>query len=117
MEGLQTVKGTALKELDLSDNKLVVLDNLEQFSTLKTLKARNNLIADVTIEKLQRLQHLDLSNNKLGGIPDLSGFSALVHLDLSSNLIGTRPDSETSRDGWENFKNSPLQKLKTLDLS
>eukprot|EP00966_Prymnesium_polylepis_P118597 2741816-Prymnesium_polylepis.2 len=43
IEGLQTVKGTSLKELDLSDNKLVVLDRLEQFTTLKTLKARNNL--------------------------------------------------------------------------
>ena len=30
IEGLQAVKGTALKELDLSHNKLMVLDALEQ---------------------------------------------------------------------------------------
>ena len=44
-------------------------------------------------------------------------FQALSHLNLSHNLIGTRPDSETSRDGWENFKNSSLQKLAHFDLS
>ena len=99
IEGLVAIKGTALKELDLSNNKLMVLDALEQFSTLKTLKATRNLIAEVTIERLPRLRYLDLSHNKLDGIPDLSGFKALAFLNLSHNLIGTRPDSETSRDG------------------
>ena len=117
IEGLQAVKGTALKELDLSNNKLVVLDALEQFSTLKRLKATRNIISEVTIEKLPRLKYLDLSNNRLDGIPDLSGFKALSHLNLSHNLIGTRPDSETSRDGWENFKNSALPQLSHFDLS
>ena len=117
IEGLAAIKGTALKELDLSNNKLMVLDALEQFSTLKTLKATRNLIAEVTIERLPRLRHLDLSHNKLDGIPDLTGFKALAYLNLSHNLIGTRPDSETSRDGWENFKNASLQQLKKLDLS
>ena len=42
---------------------------------------------------------------------------ALAHLDLSHNHIGTRPDSETSRDGWENFKHAPLQQLTTLKLN
>lgn len=117
IEGLQAIKGTALKELNLSHNKLMVLDALEQFSTLKTLRATRNQIAELTIEKLPRLKLLDLSHNRLDGIPDLSGFKALVHLDLSHNLIGSRPDSETSRDGWENFKNSSLQQLTHLDLS
>ena len=117
VEGLMALKGTALKELDLSENKLMVLDALEQFTTLKTLKAVRNEIAEVTIERLPRLRHLDLSHNMLQGIPDLSGFKALAYLNLSHNLIGTRPDSETSRDGWENFKNATLQQLQTLDLS
>jgi len=117
LEGLMAVKGTALKELDLSNNKLMVIDALEQFATLKTLKATRNLIAEVTIERLPRLKHLDLSYNKLDGIPDLSGFKALSHLNLSHNLIGTRPDTETSKDGWENFKNSSLQQLTHFDLS
>ena len=117
LDGLRAIKGTALKELDLSFNKLMVLDGLEQFSTLKTLKVRNNHITEVTIEKLPRLRYLDLSHNKLDGIPDLSGFKALAYLNLSHNYIGTRPDSETSRDGWENFKNSSLQQLSTFDLS
>ena len=56
IEGLAAIKGTALKELDLSNNKLMVLDALEQFSTLKTLKATRNLIAEVTIERLPRLK-------------------------------------------------------------
>ena len=117
IEGLAAIKGTALKELDLSNNKLMVLDALEQFSTLKTLKATRNLIAEVTIERLPRLRYLDLSHNKLDGIPDLSGFKALAFLNLSHNLIGTRPDSETSRDGWEHFKNASLQQLANIDLS
>ena len=45
IEGLQAVKGTALKELDLSNNRLLVLDGLEQFSTLKVLRAAHNEIA------------------------------------------------------------------------
>lgn len=100
IDGLAAVKGPALKELDLSNNKLMVLDALEQFSTLKTLKATRNLISEVTIERLPRLRILDLSHNRLDGIPDLSGFKALAFLNLSHNLIGTRPDSETSRDGY-----------------
>lgn len=36
---------------------------------------------------------------RLDGIPDVTGFKALHTLNLSHNLIGTRPDSETSRDG------------------
>jgi Leucine-rich repeat (LRR) protein len=90
---------------------------LAQFSTLKTLKASRNEIAEVTIERLPRLKYLDLSHNRLDGIPDLSGFKALSHLNLSHNLIGSRPDSETSKDGWENFKNSSLQQLTHFDLS
>ena len=117
IEGLVSIKGTALKELNLSDNKLMVLDSLDQFSTLKILKASRNEIFEVVIEKLPRLKVLDLSHNRLQGIPDLSGFKTLAHLDLSHNLIGTRPESETSPDGWENFKNSPLQQLTRLDLS
>ena len=81
------------------------------------LKAAHNQISEVTIEKLPRLKHLDLSHNKLDGIPDLSGFKALAVLDLSHNSIGTRPDSETSRDGWENFKHATLQQLHTFKLN
>ena len=116
IEGLQAVKGTALKELDLSHNKILVLDALEQFATLKVLRAAHNQIAEVTIEKLPRLTTLDLSHNRLDGIPDISGFKALRVCDLSHNLIGTRPDSETSRDGWEHFKHAPLLQLTTLSL-
>ena len=36
IDGLAAVKGTALKELDLSNNKLMVLDALEQFSTVRS---------------------------------------------------------------------------------
>ena len=59
------------QELDLSGNKLMVLDGLEQFSTLKVLRAARNQITEVTIEKLPRLKILDLSHNKLDGLPDL----------------------------------------------
>jgi hypothetical protein len=52
IEGLVSIKGTALKELNLSDNKLMVLDSLDQFSTLKILKASRNEIFEVVIEKL-----------------------------------------------------------------
>ena len=49
----------------------MVLDGLEQFSTLKVLRAARNQITEVTIEKLPRLKILDLSHNKLDGLPDL----------------------------------------------
>ena len=117
VEGLRAIKGTALKELDLSQNKLMRIDSLEQFSTLKVLKVTHNLLKEVLIEKLPRLRHLDVSHNYLDGIPDLSGLKSIAHLDLSHNLIGTRPDSETSRDGWEQLKNAPLQQLSTLRLN
>ena len=77
IEGLRAIKGTALKELDLSLNKLLVLDGLEQFSTLKTLRASRNQLADVTVEKLPRLRVLDLSHNRLDGLPDLL---SLIHI-------------------------------------
>lgn len=99
IEGLRAVKGTALKELDVSNNRLMVLDGLEQFATLKVIRASHNEITEVTIERLPRLKHLDLSFNRLDGLPDLAGLKALVYLDLSNNLVGSRPDSETSRDG------------------
>ena len=53
IEGLQAVKGTALKELDLSNNKLLVLDGLEQFSTLKARLASH---ANPALESRGRLR-------------------------------------------------------------
>ena len=59
-----TLRPARRQELDLSGNKLMVLDGLEQFSTLKVLRAARNQITEVTIEKLPRLKILDLSHNK-----------------------------------------------------
>ena len=78
IEGLAAIKGTALKELDLSNNKLMVLDALEQFTTLKTLKATRTDCGGGD-RAAPRLRHLDLSHNKLDGIPDLTGFKALAY--------------------------------------
>ena len=59
-----------------------------------------------------------LSHNNLRDIyPENINFDNLKHLDLSHNSIGTRPDSETSRDGWENFKHATLQQLHTFKLN
>ena len=94
----------------------MALDSLEQFTSLKTLRATHNELREVIFERLPRLKHLDLSHNQLDGIPDLSGVKALIYLNLSNNVIGTRPDSEITRDGWEHIKNAKLANLKTLML-
>ena len=50
VEGLRAIKGTALKELDLSHNKLMRIDSLDQFSTLKVLKVTHNIpLGDPTV--------------------------------------------------------------------
>ena len=85
-DGLLEPRATSVRALIVC-----VCNGAWQFSTLKTLKATRNLIAEVTIERLPRLMHLDLSYNKLDGIPDLSGFKACalplpppVPLDLTA---------------------------------
>ena len=67
----------------------------------------------------RELRRFDASHNCItGGLPStFAKLKQLTSLNLSHNLIGTRPDSETSRDGWENFKNSALPQLSHFDLS
>ena len=77
VEGLRAIKGTALKKLDLSNNKLMRIDSLEQFSTLKVLKVTHNLLKEVLIEKLPRLRHRRPVYCRVNVVPNLTEIGAV----------------------------------------
>lgn len=109
---LRTVDGTgfAFSELSIEDKSLTDIKILQKYPHIQHLRARNNLIADISpltsiaalvtadvadncVEKLPAfsnpfLQVLDLSNNKL---LNLSAFSAprITFLKLDSNNISS----------------------------
>ena len=70
---------------------------------------------------MRNLRKLSLAFNLLTFLPELGGLAALEHLDLSDNKIGSREggegleeDAGESPDGWESITHSPLHELKVL---
>ena len=73
---------------------------------------------------MRNLRKLSLAFNLLTFLPELGGLAALEHLDLSDNKIGSREggegleeDAGESPDGWESITHSPLHELKVLLLA
>eukprot|EP00249_Psilotum_nudum_P015434 c25325_g1_i3 orf=1098-1964(-) len=83
-----------LKELDLTANRLSVLDErIWRMSQLRKLSLRQNLFTDDSLSALANLaaiahlQELVLRDNKLTRIPFLGGFTSLCILDVSYNEL------------------------------
>jgi len=89
---------TEFVELDISHNLLKGLDDrLALFSSMKVLKANDNLIEEMSeggIAGATNLQHLDLSRNQLYQLPEkFSNCKNLQHLNLEQNHLAAVPMS------------------------
>ena len=85
-------------ELDISHNLLKGLDDrLALFSSMKVLKANDNLIEEMSeggIAGATNLQHLDLARNQLHQLPEkFSNCKNLQHLNLEQNRLTSVPMS------------------------
>ncbi|GER25132.1 leucine-rich repeat family protein [Striga asiatica] len=85
-----------LTELDLTANRLTALDpRISQFSDLKKLSLRQNLLNDEgvlplsTWRSISGLQELVLRDNQLKKIPDVNIFKMLLVFDVSFNEISS----------------------------
>lgn len=82
--------------LKINNNKFAALpDSIGNLLNLKQLIGSNNLIKSIPVSlgKLSKLNNLDLMNNQLTTFPDLGSMPALVYLNLSNNRIGVLPES------------------------
>jgi hypothetical protein len=81
-------------KLDLSSNRLTSLDNtIGQFTALKELNLSDNRLHEIdaqTLEKLVDLETLDLSNNRLTALPDLSRLPKLWSVNASGNFLSAK---------------------------
>jgi hypothetical protein len=107
LENDEWLKGVpnVLKELDLTGNCLSQFMNGRHLTKLKRLILEKNTIARLSLQGLQNLEYLSLSNNHIEHLPDMSDLKKLVYLDLSQNRILT---------GWNELEK--LQSLRVLDL-
>ncbi len=82
-----------LEELRLSNNKIknIKSGGLEALQNLTHLYLDNNMLALLLLPKMDSLEVLDCSNNKLSVFPKLDHLLKLRHLDLSFNQLQTIP--------------------------
>ena len=80
-------KNTTLKELDLSYNRLELIENLDDLN-LNRLDLEGNKIFLLTgLKKLKKLRTLNLARNKIKKLQELQHLESLRFLDLCSNEI------------------------------
>ncbi|SPO03539.1 uncharacterized protein DNG_06222 [Cephalotrichum gorgonifer] len=78
-----------LSELDLAGNKIKSLENVEQLSSLSTLKLqRNQLETFASAGKFESLRYLDISDNSLHAL-DLTNMPKLRLLHADRNNLST----------------------------
>ena len=98
---------TALEELNLSDNKLQILEATTQLPNLRKLVVDNNEIFRISLPKCTKLQELVLKSNRFTKMPGgMQALENLAELDLSLNLI-----TSVERDAFDG-----LVRLRTLRL-
>ena len=79
---------TALRWLDLDDNRIVDITPLNQLTNLKRLTLRYNPIVDITpLNQLTNLYWLDLDDNQIVDITPLNQLTNLEWLWLDDNQI------------------------------
>ncbi|XP_068937412.1 dynein axonemal assembly factor 11 isoform X1 [Petaurus breviceps papuanus] len=80
----------SLEELSLHQQEIQKLENIDKWcQDLKILYLQNNLIAKIeNINKLKKLQYLNLALNNIEKIENLEGCEELEKLDLTVNFVG-----------------------------
>jgi Leucine-rich repeat (LRR) protein len=77
-----------LQHLRLDNNKITMIENLQNCSNLKVLDlSRNNISNIEPLNGLQNLSELLLNNNNIKSVGTLRGLPSLKELDLSHNQI------------------------------
>lgn len=77
-----------VKYIEISDSYITDLTGIEHFTSLRTLRITNSFLSDVNVNKLPaELRWLDLSDNKLTGILDISNLDYLERVELKGNLL------------------------------
>lgn len=103
---LQYTDWNTLTEVSVANNKILNIDILNKFESLKIINASNNHIEECNLH-LRKLEILNLSYNELSTFPVLENMSKLRDLNLSYNRI-------------ENMINVNIKftiNLKVLDMS
>lgn len=106
------VQSLPLVELDAARNRLsgiLIPQPVEGFPTLKTLDVSSNALTGLLENEataLPSLQVLNIAENRLCAIPDVSKWTNLVTLAAGGNKIPTIPEGLTN-----------LEKLRNIDLT
>jgi cell division septum initiation protein DivIVA len=82
-----------LRDLKLSNNEIVVVENLDGIETLSEIDLSHNFITslddgDGCLSRLPRLQALQLHSNRLNSLDGFAALTTLEILDLRNNSIG-----------------------------
>lgn len=99
-----------LDNLDISNNNIKSLDNLKNYSNIFSIRANNNQIENVTIP--ERVEYLILQNNNITNI-NITNNNELVMLDLSNNQI----EEITNVSGLNHLYDINLSNNKIKDVS
>lgn len=75
----------SIKELNLSNLGIQNLSGIEDFAALEVLVADNNEIENANLNELAQLERIDLHNNRLAGIIDLSDMPSLRYVSIACN--------------------------------
>lgn len=87
---------TALRSLDLANNKIQVLSHLVAgLSVLKELFLFGNMLSHVpeSLCECSMIQTLDLQDNRISQLPDNFSFGAILRLNLSGNSLDKLPST------------------------
>jgi len=98
---------TALRDLDLRDNKITDISVLAGMKDLERLCLWNNQVSDFSaLEELEKLRYLDADTNDIRLLEDLKNCTALEELWLNNNpletLAGIENLSKLTRLGLKN---------------
>jgi hypothetical protein len=98
-----------LTRLSLSGNRIRNISRLKEYASgLVWLNLAGNFIKDFWKGSMQTLEYLDLSNNRLNLLNDLSANPKLKHIDFSNNQVA---------DLYPVFDHSNSNKIQYLDLT
>ena len=101
-----------VKTIYIYNNKLTTLAGLHTLPTLTHIYAQDNSIAEIGFRVPPSLQFLQLNNNRLGRLPELTSATGLQELHLRGQRLEKGGKLEMDRDSiW-----TVAQSLRVLDL-